>query len=126
MHANRARRECVEYYRRLIEDGGWLDMPFARRRTDETSAHHLCVAMLRPGADRDAIRARLSDAGIQTSVHYPPVHRLSAHYAGTAELQHTEAAASGLLSLPLSGHMSREDIEFVVNELVAAVRAHPH
>ena len=42
-------------------------------------AHHLFTILLPPGADRSLFRRRLSDQGVQTSVHYPPVHRFQVH-----------------------------------------------
>src|SRR3954462_6562626 len=41
------------------------------------SAHHLFPIVLDEGTDRAAFRAALADRGVQTSVHYPPVHRFS-------------------------------------------------
>ena len=47
-----------------------------RRRPARRSANHLFAIVLEPGADRAAFRAALADRGVQTSVHYPAVHRV--------------------------------------------------
>ena len=43
----------------------------------QAPAHHIFTVVLDEGIDRDAVRAALQERGIQTSLHYPPVHRFS-------------------------------------------------
>ena len=45
-------------------------------------AQHLFTLVLDEGVDRDAFRAALQEPGVQTSLHYPPVHRFSIYAAG--------------------------------------------
>ena len=61
----------------------------ARRRSRRSSppsgatlAHHLFTVVLDGGIDRDAVRGRLSAAGVQSSIHYPPAHRFEIYRAG--------------------------------------------
>jgi dTDP-4-amino-4,6-dideoxygalactose transaminase len=63
-------------------------------------------------------------AGIQTSVHYPPIHRFTA-YAGrgsSRELPQTDDIAQRIVTLPLYPHMRDDDVELVASSLVDAVR----
>jgi perosamine synthetase len=66
--------------------------------------------------------AALADAGIATSVHFPPLHltRFYRERFGFTQGQfpHAEALASVLLSLPLSPAHTDEQVERVI----AAVR----
>jgi hypothetical protein len=74
--------------------------------------------------DRDALQARLKQAGIGTNVHYPvPVH-LQPAYAGRITtgpggLPETEAAAREVLSLPMHPELSDESVAAVIGALRA-------
>ena len=114
---NAARARVVERYRELLDGVAGLSMPFAPVAGLE-SAHHLAVVLLPPGAERDPIRAELADRGVQTSVHYPPIHRFTAYHAlSRRPLPQTDAVAGRLLTLPLYGGLSDEQVETVVDGL---------
>ena len=75
--------------------------------------------------DRQAIIDRLRKRGIQTTIHYPPVHRLTFYselYPDTA-LPRTEEFSRRELTLPLHPGMTTADVELVVNSLAAALGA---
>jgi dTDP-4-amino-4,6-dideoxygalactose transaminase len=78
-------------------------------------AHHLYVVRIDPalaGADRDRYAAALLAENISTGLHFLPVHTLSwyrDHVAAPA-LPVTEAAGATVLSLPLAGAHSEEDV----------------
>ena len=40
-------------------------------------AHHIFPILLPDGVDRDAFMDAMRKAGVQTSIHYPPVHRFT-------------------------------------------------
>ena len=52
-----------------------------------SSANHLFTVVLDDATDREAFRSRLAVNGVQTSVHYPAVHRFSAHRSDGPELR---------------------------------------
>jgi dTDP-4-amino-4,6-dideoxygalactose transaminase len=89
------------------------------------SAHHLFTIVLDEGADRDAFRAALADRGVQTSVHYPPVHRFSiyAEAAEGRELPLTDAYAARVVTLPLFAHMTDAQHDLVVDAVAVALGA---
>ena len=118
---NSRRREHLADYRRRLERLPGVQMPFAHRPADETRAAHLCVVLLPPGTNRDAVRDSMADAGVQTSVHYPPISSLSAHADAGAELPRTDVVAPRLLTLPLYGHMTGKQVELVVDQLERAL-----
>lgn len=85
----------------------------------EQPAHHLFAVVLDAGRDREAFRAALAEAGIQTSMHYPPVHGFSIHRdAPRGPLPLTEDYAARTVTLPLFAHMTGAQQDLVV----AAVR----
>jgi dTDP-4-amino-4,6-dideoxygalactose transaminase len=120
---NAARRRIVRHYRDLLRGAPGIAVPFGDADT-ESSAHHLTAVVLERGVDRDAVQAFLRRRGIQTSVHYPPIHRFSA-YANTTGAQRalatTDSVADRLLTLPLYPHMHEDQIEAVTSALTEAV-----
>ena len=94
--------------------------PLARDDRD-THALHLYIVRIDPeraGGTRDDYAAALADENIATSVHFLPVHRLSAYRdLHTPELPVAERAGAEVLSLPLSPAHSDDDIADAVAAL---------
>jgi dTDP-4-amino-4,6-dideoxygalactose transaminase len=120
---NARRAEIATRYGEALDGSAGLTIPFADGGPERASAHHLAVAVLPQGADRTAIRERLNERGIQTSVHYPPIHLFSQYRSspGTRPLPRTEDVGARLLTLPLYGGMSDEQVELVIDELLGAL-----
>jgi dTDP-4-amino-4,6-dideoxygalactose transaminase len=98
--------------------------PLARDPRD-THALHLYVVRIeaeRAGATRDEYRRALADAGVSTSVHFLPVHRLTWYrerFPDQAPLPIAERAGAEVLSLPLSPAHTEDDIRTVIDALGA-------
>ena len=96
---NAARRRLAARY-----DAALAGLPIALppARPDDCAVYHLYVIRT---AARDALAEHLRARGIGTGVHYPvPVHRQPAYAHlgyGPGSLPATEAAAAGVLSLPM-------------------------
>ncbi len=96
--------------------------PLARDPRD-VHALHLYVVRVdaeRAGGTRDEYQRRLGEAGIGTSIHFLPVHRLSAYrdlFPDQAPLPVAERAGAEVLSLPLSPAHSEEDVAAAVAAL---------
>jgi dTDP-4-amino-4,6-dideoxygalactose transaminase len=88
----------------------------------ERSAHHLFAVVLGDGVDRDGVRERLAAEGIQTSLHYPPVHRFT-DFQVDADLPVTEDYARRAVTLPLFPAITEEQIGLVVAGLTDAIAA---
>lgn len=96
-------------------------MPFGG--TTEPSAHHLLPVILPEAADRRLVMARLRDSGVQSTIHYPPIHLMTyyrRHFPGIS-LPRTEIFASRQLTLPLHPKMQVADVEHVINSLAKAL-----
>jgi dTDP-4-amino-4,6-dideoxygalactose transaminase len=119
----RARRaELVARYRRRLDAVAGVELPFRER--EEDAAHHILPVLLPPAADRVHVRRRLADRGVQTSVHYPPTHLLSAFRrfsGGPDALPLTEELAARELTLPLHAQLSDDSVERVMDVLEAAL-----
>ncbi|TDC60896.1 DegT/DnrJ/EryC1/StrS family aminotransferase [Micromonospora sp. KC207] len=116
----RVRRALTAGYRDLLGALPGLVVPFTDRGAED-SAHHLMPVVLPAGTDRGPVRAALLAAGVQTSVHYPPMHRLSYYAAAAGPLPVTDAIADRLLSLPLHRGMGEDDVRRVVHALATAL-----
>jgi dTDP-4-amino-4,6-dideoxygalactose transaminase len=89
---------------------------------DAISADHLFTVVLSEGVDRDGVRAALAEQGVQTSLHYPPIHRFTA-YDVDVELPRTEEYARRAMTLPLFPTISEMQIGLVVDSLAEALSA---
>jgi dTDP-4-amino-4,6-dideoxygalactose transaminase len=120
---NAARAHVVTRYRERLHEASGLTMPPADDARRAESAHHLATVVLPPGADRDEVRAALKARGIQTSVHYPPIHRFSAYrYLENRPLPRTDDLADRLLTLPLFPHLREDEVDDVADALLLALR----
>jgi dTDP-4-amino-4,6-dideoxygalactose transaminase len=64
--------------------------------------------------DRNELRAKLWDMGIETLIHYPVPPHLQPLYRDSGwRLPETERAAMEVLSLPIGPHLTREQIDYV-------------
>jgi dTDP-4-amino-4,6-dideoxygalactose transaminase len=118
---NDARGRIVERYRAELDGVSGLTMPFAPR-ADVVATHHLAVIVLPEGAARHEVQAALAALGVQTSVHYPPIHLFSAYAGETSRaLPVTEKLAPRILTLPLFPHMTDEQVATVVEAVLASV-----
>jgi dTDP-4-amino-4,6-dideoxygalactose transaminase len=120
---NAARARLAAQYRSLLDGESGLSMPFEHADEGTVSSHHLAVALLPEGSDRDAIRAALGEERIQTSVHYPPIHLFTQYREAGARrpLPRTEAVAPRLLTLPLYGQMDAAQADLVADVLLKAL-----
>jgi len=77
-------------------------------------------------SQRDALQQRLSDAGVDTIIHYPiPPHLTGAYAAGfdLGALPVAETLAGEVLSLPIGPHLALDDVDAVAAALREAVGA---
>lgn len=63
--------------------------------------------------DRDKMREAIHDAGIQTSVHYPAIHRFSIYKDYGAVLPQTEYVTDHEITLPMYAALTMEQVDFI-------------
>jgi dTDP-4-amino-4,6-dideoxygalactose transaminase len=122
--ANSARMQHVLHYRALLDGVEGITFPVRDEGRLHTSAHHLVVALLPDDVSRDAVREAMHAERIQTSVHYPPIHRFTAYedVGARRPLPRTDDVADRIVTLPLYPHMSSSDVDLVAGALARAVR----
>jgi dTDP-4-amino-4,6-dideoxygalactose transaminase len=113
------RRRHFDAYDEAVAELDGID-PVARDPRD-THARHLYVVRVDPeraGATRDDYQRALADENIGTSIHFLPVHELTA-YRDIAHdpLPVSERAGAEVLSLPLSPAHSDDDVRDAIDAL---------
>ena len=88
------------------------------------SAYHILPVLLPEWADRAKIVDHLRRVEIQTTVHYPPVHRFSLYRERWPDvaLPYTEQFATRELTLPLHPKLDEEDVGRVADAFAGALR----
>ena len=116
-----ARMAQIELYDAAVAELDGIES--VARDPRDTHAHHLFVVRVdeeRAGASRDEYRFALAEENIGTSVHFLPVHELTAYrerYPDQAPLPVAERAGAEVLSLPLSPAHSLDDIQDAIDAL---------
>ena len=97
-----------------------VQVPFS---AEHPTSGHIMPVLLPDGTDRAAVMAAMRAAGVQTSVHYPPIHRFGYYKRtfGDVSLPVTERFAARELTLPLHPGLGVEDVERVVAALRKAL-----
>ncbi|MBN2503239.1 MAG: DegT/DnrJ/EryC1/StrS family aminotransferase, partial [Anaerolineales bacterium] len=131
LERNNARRGLItsQYWQALASTP--LELPFrasvlAQARLTSSRAYrpayHIFPLLLPVGLERAGFVERLKAAGVQTSLHYPPIHTFSYYrkHMPRVSLPRTEVAAAREVTLPLFPTMRRDQVEQVVEAVLAA------
>jgi dTDP-4-amino-4,6-dideoxygalactose transaminase len=115
---NNQRREMADHqYRARL--GKAVDVPFANFK--EKSSFHLFPILLPAGVNRQAFQEYMKAQGIQTSIHYPPIHTFSYYrerYPKDHHLPITEDYAAREVTLPLFPSITQEQIAYVCEHVI--------
>jgi dTDP-4-amino-4,6-dideoxygalactose transaminase len=120
-HNNQVRRQRTALYHDLLEElCPQVRLPF--RGHPGLSACHLLPVLLPQGTERTKFMEQMKARGIQTSIHYPPIHQFSAFQGlGEQGLQMTEAVAAREVTLPLYPALTEGDVRQVVEAVREAL-----
>lgn len=120
---NDKRRALTNTYRRLLaQHCSGVAVPFSQPRA---SSCHILPVLLPEGVDRQVVVGRMWDAGIQTSMHYPPIHKFSWYRARfpSLRLPRTEEYCRRELTLPLHPKLTDLDVDLIVRALARALKS---
>ncbi len=116
---NERRREITNWYRAQLSEVDELTIPYLQR--PGLSAAHLFPILLDSKIDRTAFIDQMKQRGIQTSIHYPPIHQFTYYRQQNGKnnksLPLTESVGQREVTLPLYPTMSAEDVKQVVNAI---------
>ncbi len=119
---NERRRRLTQVYRDALEElVPKVGVPFAGHAG--VSAAHIMPVLLPSGANRSNFMENMKSLGIQTSIHYPPIHTFSAFRAGGGEhfLPITDDIAAREVTLPLYPALSDDNVVTVVHAVAQAL-----
>ena len=116
---NEMRRRLASLYRRLLRGS---EVQLQEEVPPSRSVYHLVAARLK---DRDVVRQRLEEQGVETGIHYPqPLHRVDAFKdLGYSAFSYpvAEAIAADELSLPIYPGLREEEVETVCGALLGVL-----
>lgn len=117
---NRKRREKSALLRCLIKNEHGFTIPFSDDRLPWSSCHIFPI-LLDCSEMRPSLMQYMKTAGIQTSIHYPPVHRFtnfrSSCEGGLCSLPITDEIGAREVTLPLYPDIESEQIEMIATEI---------
>jgi dTDP-4-amino-4,6-dideoxygalactose transaminase len=125
--AEKRKRIAARYRKRLTDIG--LSVPFQSQGFDERHARHLLVGRFDPkrtGMERDKLLLMLRAQNIGASIHYRPLHIQPLYsHNGSTSLPATESLAETIMTLPISAHMTCDDVDYVVDHLADLIQKRP-
>ena len=88
-------------------------------------SYHIFPMLLPKGADRRVFMESMRAAGVQTSIHYPPIHTFTYYRQRypTISLPETDAVARREVTLPLYPTMTDEQVNYVISAAANALEA---
>ena len=118
---NERRRSLTQVYRDALQElAPQVNVPF-QNHFGKTSAHIMPVLLPKETKRQDFIES-MKGNGIQTSIHYPPIHTFTSYKDGMVwNLPVTEDVAQREITLPLYPAMSNEDVIVVVSAVQASL-----
>lgn len=118
---NQRRADLVRHYNdRFSKSGLNLILPFASIPEVKHPAYHIYPVVFPTMEERNEIADLLKEDGIQTSVHYSPVHGFTAFrkIVPGLSLPITESFASRELTLPLYPSLSEAQVDMIVSSVI--------
>ncbi len=121
---NKRRKAITQTYWGALQ-GNRLGLPFRdlAAKSFNSGAYHIFPVLLPEGVERKAFMDSLRLAGIQTSIHYPPIHQFSYHrqLISGVTLPQTERVAEREVTLPLYSSMSESQVDLVLGAVKGAL-----
>lgn len=117
------RKEIRDLYLEQLRDCPGLILPFCNHQ--EFASNYIMPVVLKNSnyTERDKIRQYLNEKGIQTSIHYPAVHRFSIYNdAKKGRLVNTEYIADCEVSLPMYSKLTKKEIIYICKTLKDALK----
>lgn len=117
---NAIREELTALYRKYLEGAESVSLPYAGMKGK--FSYHLFPIMLDEKIERTKFMEFLKSKGIQTSIHYPPIHLFSYYRKkfGFKEgmLPLTEFIGGREVTLPLHPLLKRKDVKYIANRII--------
>jgi dTDP-4-amino-4,6-dideoxygalactose transaminase len=119
---NARRKELTHIYRdALAEIAPDVTIPFSKSAGE--SAYHILPMLLPENADRRTFIESMKTDGIQTSMHYPPIHQFQSFKQANigAGLGITESISLREITLPLFPKLTEDDVLTIAHSVATAL-----
>ncbi len=114
---NDKRKKIANNYKELIENNlRNFNLPFSNQFTKNYS-YHLFVLILPKKINRASLIKFLRSKGIETSVHYRPIHKLGFYRKNNFKLPNLDKIYNRLLSLPIYPKLNIKDQKKIINSI---------
>ncbi len=121
---NKKRKKLVEIYRNELQEAKEISIPFSD--FEGIPSYHLLPILVAPFVDRNRVMERLKHFGIQSSIHYPPVHLFSLYRNQfgykKGDLPKTEEVSQREMTLPLHPRMRWKDVKWITKKIKEIVQ----
>jgi dTDP-4-amino-4,6-dideoxygalactose transaminase len=116
------RLKVRQEYLRNLQDISEVIVPFSTNK--EFVSNYIFPIILKNSTaeKREMIRNKMHECGIQTSNHYPAVHRFSIYREFDFTLPVTEYVADNVITLPMYANLSHQDISYVCSVLKKVIK----
>lgn len=116
---NQKRKEITSKYIQRLSPEKRISLLFQHLDKDILPVYHLFPVLLENGINREKVMQSLKDKGVQTSIHYRPIHTFTAYqrYNDSYPLPFTQAIKDRTFTLPLFPFMTETHIDYVVDSL---------
>ncbi len=111
------RKQIRKWYCERLSKLDFIAIPF--RDSQEPLSNYIFPIVLKnsDAEKRDKFREKLHESGIQTSIHYPAIHRFSAYEKFTRRLPNTEYVADNEVTLPMYAKLRKEEVEYICDKI---------
>jgi len=116
------RRNIRNIYIQELSMINGITIPF--KEYPEISSNYIFVILLTnsDSSKRNKIRTLLANDGIQTSVHYPAVHRFSIYKDFYKDLPFTDYVSNNVISLPMHSKLKHSQITAIAESIQRALK----
>ena len=113
------RRSVADFYDNAFK--GLQNVQTPVRAQNSSHVFHQYTLLLKDG-NRDEVRKKLETKGIPNMIYYPiPLHKQKA-YLTAGSFPITEELCKNVLSLPIHTEFEKEELEFIANEFLEAIK----
>lgn len=117
------RKVIRDQYITRLDSCGKIIIPFCAN--SEYVSNYIFPIVLKDSCveERDSVREKLQREGVQTSVHYPAVHRFQIYREEKeVTLPNTEYVTDCEITLPMYGNLSVEEVDYVCDKLLETLK----
>ncbi len=116
------RKHVRDWYLSGLKNVPKIVVPFAGN--EDFSSNYVFPVNLIDSNDekRDELRNFMHENGIQTSVHYPAIHRFSIYQDLPSDLPVTEYVCDNTITLPMFGDLTESEVAFICTTLEQGIQ----